>query len=255
MTQIGFGIDIGGSGIKGARVNLDTGEFIGDRIKILTPKPATPQAVAETVREILKQAQWNGPVGITMPSVIKNQIVLSAANIDSSWIDTDVHDLFAQYVQDLIGQENQLIVLNDADAAGLAEVRYGDPQIQEGAVIMLTFGTGIGSAFLMNGVLFPNTEIGHIKFRDKDAENYAASSAKEREDLSYTEWAKRVSKVLKEYEKLFNPRCFIVGGGISRKHDKWVPKLTCKTPVIPAQLKNKAGIIGAALAVRQGIKP
>lgn len=250
MTRIGFGIDVGGSGIKGARVDLESGEFIGDRIKIATPQPATPEAVADTIAEILRIAEWDGPVGITLPSVIKNQIALSAANIDKSWIDTDVQALFTEHIG-----EREYSVLNDADAAGLAEVAYGDPRAKEGVAILLTLGTGIGSAFLVGGTLFPNTELGHIIVDGKEAEKYASSAAKDRDELSFSQWAKRVSKILKEYERLFWPSLFIVGGGISRKADKWVPKLTNDTPVVPAQLRNRAGIVGAAMAAESGIKP
>ncbi|MDO4908417.1 MAG: ROK family protein [Corynebacterium sp.] len=255
MTQIGFGIDIGGSGIKGARVNLETGEFIGDRIKILTPQPATPEAVAETVAEIVRQAEWTGPLGITMPSVIKAQTALTAANIDPSWVGIDVQKLFHTYVSPLIGEEYDITVLNDADAAGLAEVQYGVPEAKEGAVLMLTLGTGIGSALLNDGVLFPNTEFGHVELDGLVAEKYAASSIKDKEELSYSQWAKRVTKVFNFYEKILNPRVIVVGGGISRKADKWIPKLEVQTPVIPAQLRNTAGIVGAALAVAQGLRP
>lgn len=250
MTRIGFGIDVGGSGIKGARVDLESGEFIGDRIKIATPQPATPEAVADTMAEILRIAEWDGPVGITLPSVIKNQIALSAANIDKSWIDTDVQALFTGHIG-----EREYSVLNDADAAGLAEVAYGDPRAKEGVAILLTLGTGIGSAFLVGGTLIPNTELGHLIVDGKEAEKYASSAAKDRDELSFSQWAKRVSKILKEYERLFWPSLFIVGGGISRKADKWVPKLTNDTPVVPAQLRNRAGIVGAAMAAESGIKP
>ncbi|MGP6173018.1 polyphosphate--glucose phosphotransferase [Corynebacterium sp. A21] len=250
MTNIAFGIDIGGSGIKGAKVDLDTGEFIGDRIKIKTPKPATPDAVAETVQEILNEAEWDGAVGITLPSVIREQIAYSAANIDPSWIGTDVQELFQRH---LGGRE--VSVLNDADAAGLAEVTFGDEKAKEGSVLFLTFGTGIGSAFLLNGELFPNTELGHLEIGGKEAEHRASSAVKERKGLSYKKWAKRVSKVMAEYERLFNPQLFIVGGGISREHEEWVPRLDISTEVIPAQLRNQAGIVGAAMAVAKHVAP
>lgn len=250
MTNTAFGIDIGGSGIKGARVDLDTGEFIGDRLKIATPSPATPDAVAETVAEILRQAEWDGDVGITLPSVVKDQVALSAANIDKSWIGTNVDELFHNH---LGGRE--ISVLNDADAAGLAEATFGDPRARQGAVIFLTFGTGIGSAFLINGELFPNTELGHLEVDGKEAEHRASSAVKEREELSYKKWAKRVSKVLLEYERLFSPQVFLVGGGISREYERWVPLLTNDVTVIPAQLRNRAGIVGAAMAVTQRVAP
>lgn len=250
MTRIGFGIDVGGSGVKGARVDLETGEFVGERIKILTPKPATPDAVADTVRQIVETAEWEGPVGITLPSVIHGQKACTAANIDPTWVDADVQDLFTRHLGD-----RPISVLNDADAAGMAEVAFGDTQSRSGAVIFLTFGTGIGSAFLADGKLFPNTELGHLLVNGVEAERHASSAVKEREELSYGKWSKRVSTVLQEFERLFWPDLFVVGGGISRKHEKWVPRLECKTPVIPAQLRNTAGIVGAAMAVEQGLKP
>ncbi|MBZ8177928.1 ROK family protein [Corynebacterium poyangense] len=250
MSNISFGIDVGGSGIKGAKVDLANGEFIGDRIKILTPQPATPDAVAETVAEVLRQAEWDGPVGITLPSVIRNHTARSAANIDPSWIGTDVTELFHRHLGD-----RKVSVLNDADAAGLAEAAYGTPEARSGSVIFLTFGTGIGSAFLMDGNLFPNSEIGHLEVAGKEAEHRASSAVKEREGLSWKKWAKQVSKVLQTYEKLFSPSLFIVGGGISRKHEKWVPLLSCDTPVIAAELKNRAGIVGAAMAAHEDIQP
>lgn len=250
MTRIGFGIDVGGSGVKGARVDLDTGEFIGERLKIATPKPATPDAVSETIAQILDEMEWDGAVGITLPAVIREQTALTAANIDEGWIGTNVSELFHRHLGD-----REICVLNDADAAGMAEANYGEPEARTGNVIFLTLGTGIGSAFLNDGVLVPNTEIGHMKVKGTEAEVYASSAAKDRDELSYTEWAKRLSKVLKEYEKLFWPSLFIVGGGISRKADKWIPKLKCQTKVIPAKLRNTAGIVGAAMAAEQGLRP
>lgn len=246
----GYGIDIGGSGVKGAIVDMNTGEFVSERIKLATPQPATPEAVAGAVAEIVRGHEWDGPVGICLPSVVKEQVARTAANIDDSWIDTNVHDLFSSH---LGGRE--IAVLNDADAAGLAEVEFGDDSARTGAAIFLTFGTGIGSAFLMDGELFPNTELGHMFVGDDEAEHLASSAAKDREELSYKKWAKRVDTVLQEYERLFNPGVFIVGGGISRKHDKWVPLLTVETPVVPARLRNRAGIVGAAMAVHKHVTP
>lgn len=248
--KIGFGIDIGGSGIKGALVNLATGDFIGERIKYLTPQPATPTAVAAIVKQITTEANWTGPIGITVPSVVQNQLTHTAANIDPSWVHAPAGEIFSAALD---GQP--VTILNDADAAGLAEVRFGLPEAESNTAIMLTFGTGIGSAFLRQGQLFPNTELGHLLVKDMEAEHYASAAAKEREELSYKKWAKRVSRVLQTYENLFWPDVFIVGGGISRKSDKWVPLLECRTPVIPAKLRNTAGIVGAALAVAEGIRP
>lgn len=250
MTNTAFGIDIGGSGIKAATVDLASGDFIGERLKITTPKPATPEAVATTVAEIIDRAGWEGPVGITLPSVVKDQIALSAANIDKSWIGANVHELFHRHLGD-----REISVLNDADAAGLAEAAFGDPKAREGAVIFLTFGTGIGSAFLIDGELFPNTELGHLEVAGKEAEHRASSAVKERQGLSYAEWATQVSLVLLEYERLFSPQLFVVGGGISREHEKWVPLLTSNVEVLPAHLRNRAGIVGAAMAVAKHVAP
>ncbi|AGS34985.1 polyphosphate glucokinase [Corynebacterium maris DSM 45190] len=245
-----FGVDVGGSGIKGAIVDLTTGEFIGDRIKILTPQPATPDAVAETIAELLDRAEWEGPVGITLPSVVKDRVALTAANIDPSWVGADTGELFDRH---LPGRE--VTVLNDADAAGLAEVAHGNPVAGAGSVIFLTFGTGIGSAMLLDGQLFPNTELGHLVIDGQEAEWTASSAVKEREELSFKKWAKRVNAVLTEYERLFYPDAFIVGGGISRDHEKWVPRLDLRTPVHAAQLRNRAGIVGAAMAVSRHLAP
>ena len=252
MTQkaLGFGVDIGGSGVKGAVVDLRTGVFVGERVKIATPQPATPEAVAEVVGQIVDECAWEGPVGITLPSVVTQQVARSAANIDESWVGTNVHDLFTQ----ALGRET-ISVLNDADAAGIAEVAFGSDTARSGAVIFLTFGTGIGSAFLVDGTLFPNTELGHMLVDGTEAEHFASSAAKDREELSYKEWAKRVDKVLHEYDRLFNPAAFIVGGGISRHADKWVPLLTVDTPVAPAALRNRAGIVGAAMAAQDHVSP
>ena len=249
-NNLGAGVDVGGSGIKGAIVDLDTGEFVSERVKITTPKPATPEAVTETVAEVLRQLEWDGPVGIALPSVIKHQVAMTAANIDPSWIGTNVHELLTHQ---LGGRE--IAVLNDADAAGLAEVAFGEADAKQGAVIFLTFGTGIGSAFFAEGKLFPNTELGHLLIDGTECEHMASSAVKDAEDLSYKKWAKRVDLVLKEYDRLFNPTAFIVGGGISRKAEKWVPELTVDVPVIAARLRNRAGIVGAAMAAHEHVAP
>ena len=250
MAKTGFGVDVGGSGVKGGVVDLETGELIGDRIKLLTPQPSTPEAVAKTVAEIIRQAGWDGPVGITLPSVVTGGVARSAANIDKGWIGTDARALFS----DALGGR-RVTVLNDADAAGMAEDALGAGKDAKGVVILLTFGTGIGSAILHDGVLLPNTEFGHMEVDGKEAEHRAASSVKEKKDLSYKEWAAEVSRVLTRFENLLWPDLFIAGGGISRKHEKWIPHLTNRTPVVPAALLNTAGIVGAALAVETGIAP
>lgn len=245
-----FGIDIGGSGVKGAAVDLATGELVQERIKVATPQPATPAAVAETVAKVVAQAGWDGPVGITMPSVVIGGLVRSAANIDKTWIGVDARALFGTA---LGGRE--VTVLNDADAAGLAEDTYGAAKDLHGLVVLLTFGTGIGSAIMYNGVLVPNSELGHIEVDGREAEHRAAASIKDRQGLSYPEWAAEVSKVLVTLENLFWPNVFVAGGGISRDHHEWIPLLTNRTPVVAADLKNTAGIVGAAMAVSSGIAP
>jgi len=243
VGALGFGVDVGGSGIKGAIVDLATGELVEDRIKIETPHPATPDAVAATVAEIVARARWEGPVGITLPSVVTAGIARTAANIDKSWIGTDARALFSRA---LGGRD--ITVLNDADAAGLAEDRYGAGKDVDGVVVLLTFGTGIGSAIIHDGVLLPNTELGHMEVDGREAEHRAASSVKDTEGLSYKEWAAEVTRVLCRFEDLLWPDLFIAGGGISRKHEKWIPRLENRTPVVPAALLNTAGIVGAALS-------
>ena len=243
-----FGIDIGGSGIKGAVVDLATGELVHERIKISTPQPSTPNAVAETVTELISRADWDGPVGITLPSVVVNGIARTAANIDPAWIDTDAHRLFSVALGG-----RPVVVLNDADAAGLAEDRYGAARETEGLVLLLTFGTGIGSALLSRGTLVPNTEFGHIAVSGKEAEHRAASSVKEHKNLSYRQWSKQVTKVLVTLENLLWPDVFVAGGGISREAERWIPLLGNRTPVVAAHLRNTAGIVGAALAADSGL--
>ncbi|MBO0855572.1 MAG: ROK family protein [Nocardia sp.] len=245
-----FGIDIGGSGVKGAQVDLATGELAYERIKIATPQPATPEAVATTVAQLVDKAAWEGPVGLTLPCVVVDGIARTAANIDSAWIGTDARELFSRALGG-----RQVVVLNDADAAGMAEDRYGAARDVDGMVILLTFGTGIGSALLHHGILVPNTELGHIEVHGKEAEHRAASSVKEREKLSYEKWAKQVTKVLVTIEDLFSPSVFVAGGGISREAEQWIPLLANRTPVVPAHLRNTAGIVGAAMAVEDGITP
>ncbi|MGU3433346.1 polyphosphate--glucose phosphotransferase [Actinomycetes bacterium M1A6_2h] len=245
----GFGVDIGGSGVKGGIVDLTTGDLIGERFKIETPQPSTPKAVADTVKQIVDHFEWTGSVGITLPCVVTANVARTAANVDKGWIGTDAGKLFGE----LLGRE--VTVLNDADAAGLAEDKFGGGKNTKGVVILLTFGTGIGSAILQNGVLLPNTELGHMEVDGKEAEHRAASSVKENKDLSYKEWSKEVSRVLTRIEDLFWPDLFIAGGGISRKADKWIPHLTNRTPVEAATLLNTAGIVGAALAAQSGLAP
>jgi polyphosphate glucokinase len=244
----GFGIDVGGSGIKGGIVDLETGQLIGDRIKLLTPQPATPSAVAKTIAEVVKAFGWTGPLGVTYPGVVTHGVVQTAANVDKSWIGTNATEIIGA---ELDGQ--QVTVLNDADAAGLAEERYGAGKNLTGLVVLLTFGTGIGSAVIHNGTLIPNTEFGHLEVGGKEAEKRAASSVKEKNDWSFEKWAKEVTKVLVSIENAMWPDLFIAGGGISRKADKWVPLLENRTRVVPAALLNTAGIVGAAMAATSDV--
>lgn len=245
-----FGIDIGGSGVKGAAVDLATGDLVHERIKIATPQPSTPQAVADAVAKLVAQAQWDGPVGITLPSVMLDGVARTAANIDKAWVGTDARALFSATLD---GRE--VTVLNDADAAGLAEDRYGAAKDFAGLVLLLTFGTGIGSALLYHGTLVPNTELGHLEIGGMETEHRAAASVKDREGLTFAQWAAEVSTVLIGLENLFWPKVIVAGGGISRDADQWIPLLTNQTPVIPADLRNTAGIVGAAMAIDAGIAP
>ncbi|SDI90318.1 polyphosphate glucokinase [Actinokineospora alba] len=238
----GFGVDIGGSGIKGGVVDLATGRLIGERVRIATPNPSTPDAVTEVVAEIVAKFAWDGPVGVTLPAVVKNGVTHSAANIDKAWLDTDAAAVFGKRL------ERDVVVLNDADAAGMAEIRYGWTGDREGVVVLLTFGTGIGSALFLDGKLVPNTEFGHLEIDGHDAETRAAASVKDEEDLSWTEWAQRVTRYISALENLIWPDLIIVGGGVSKKADKWLPLLEVRTKIVAAELRNDAGIVGAAVA-------
>ncbi len=239
-----LGIDIGGSGIKGAPVDLDRGELTHPRHRIVTPEPATPDAVADVVGEVARHFDWHGPIGCTFPAVIQRGIVWSAANVDKSWISVDGQALFHRTTG------CPLVLLNDADAAGMAEMRYGAGQGQSGVVMMLTFGTGIGSALFINGQLVPNTELGHLELRGKDAELRAASRIRDEKGLSWKRWTKRVNEYLAMIEKLFSPDLIIFGGGVSKEHGKFFQYLETRAPVVPAVLFNEAGIVGAALAAQ-----
>lgn len=241
MTQ-GFGIDFGGTGIKGAMVDLKKGEFSADRLKIATPQPATPDAVADVFAELFDH--FGCPevkIGITVPGIVKHGVVGSAANIDKSWIGTDADQLITDRL------DREVHVVNDADAAGLAEVRYGAAKGHKGLVMVTTLGTGIGSALIYDGVLVPNSELGHLEIDGKDAEKWTANSAREKKDLSWKQWAERLQVYYSRLEALFSPDLFVVGGGVSKESDKFLPLLDLKTEIVPAQLRNKAGIIGSAL--------
>ncbi len=244
-----LGIDIGGSGIKGAMVDTDDGKLLTGRFRIPTPQPSRSEAVAEVVAKIAENFETSGPVGITFPAIIKNGRVGSAANVDESWIGVDAEALF----RERLGRPVALI--NDADAAGLAEVTFGAAKGIGGIVILLTLGTGIGSAIFLDGKLLPNTEFGHLKIRGKDAELRASERVREEKGLSLKRWAAALGEFLEELERLFSPDLFVIGGGISKKADKFLPHLRAMTAVeiVPATMQNEAGIIGAAwLAARKG---
>ena len=245
--SLAFGIDIGGSGIKGAPVDLSAGALTTDRLRILTPQPSTPDAVGDVVAEIVRSFDWKGPVGVTVPGIVDEGIVRSAANIDPAWVDTDAVALLASRI------EGAATVLNDADAAGLAEERYGAGRDAVGVVLLLTFGTGIGSALLNGGALVPNTELGHIEFNGMEAEHYCAARLVEEDHMDIAIWVKRVDSFLHYVESLFSPRLIIFGGGISKHFEDFSDLITVRTPVVPASLRNKAGIVGAALASAEAV--
>ena len=239
-----LGIDVGGSGIKGAPVDTETGKLLGERVRIKTPKQAEPEPVVEVVAEIAKSFDWKGPIGIGFPAPIKSGITMMAANVSEKWVGTNADDLFTK----VTGCDCTMI--NDADAAGLAEMKFGAGVGQPGTVIMVTLGTGIGSAIFYRGVLLPNTEFGHLEVQGHEAESRASDAARQRDDLSWKKYAKRLNLFLASMESLFWPDLFIIGGGISKVAEKYIPLLNVETPVVPAQLLNEAGIVGAALAAR-----
>lgn len=240
---LGFGMDIGGSGIKGAPVDLSAGQFAAERVRIPTPQPATPEAVCDVVAQVLDQAGApDGAFGLTLPAVVTGGVARTAANIDPSWIGTDV----AALVRERTGRE--AVVVNDADAAGLAEVRFGAARDVAGTVLLLTLGTGIGSALVVDGALVPNTELGHLELDGAVAETRASDAARTRDDLDWPQWAGRLSAYLRHVDRLLWPDLVVVGGGVSKKAATWLPLLQgVRPPVRPAALRNDAGIVGAAL--------
>lgn len=244
-----LGIDIGGSGIKGAPVDTTTGELIKPRHRIPTPQPSKPEAVATVVGEIARHFSWNGPVGCTFPAIVQQGIVHSAANVDQSWIGTNGKALFEQETG------CPVILLNDADAAGIAEMTFGAGKGHDGVVMILTFGTGIGSAIFTNGQLLPNTELGHLVIRGKDAELRASERAREEHEWGWKAWSKRVNEYLAYVEALFSPDLFIFGGGVSKHNQEFFHLLQTRAPIVPAAFFNEAGIVGAALAAASGSPP
>jgi len=244
VTSNGFGIDIGGSGMKAAPVDLATGELVGERHRISTPQPATPAAMADVVRRLVEHFEWQGPLGVAFPAVVRDGVVSSAANVDKSWIGTDADAVFTE------AAGCDVHVINDADAAGMAELRYGVAAGRKGVVLMLTFGTGIGSGLFNDGVLVPNTEFGHLELDGAEAEERASAAARDRDGLSWAEWAGRVDRYIDHITALVSPDLVVLGGGVSKRADKWMPHLTTTTDVEVARLFNTAGIVGAALARR-----
>ena len=238
-----LGIDVGGSGIKGAPVDLSQGAFASKRLRIDTPAVSTPQAVADVINQVVEHfedVRGDSPIGVTIPGVVTHGVVRSAANIDKSWLDFDAEPM----LEAKLGHD--IVLVNDADAAGVAEIHYGAAKGQKGLVVMTTLGTGIGSALIYDGKLIPNSELGHLEIDGFDAETRAASSVKDKEGLSYPEWAERLQRYYSHVEALLWPDLFVVGGGVSKDADQFLPLLRLKTPIVPATLQNKAGIIGAA---------
>lgn len=240
--MISFGVDIGGSGIKGAPVDLSTGQLTGDRYRVPTPHPATPDAAIDAVRRVVEHHGWDRPLGVTVPGVVIGGVVLTAANIDSAWIGFDAQT----HITDRLGLP--VTILNDADAAGIAEVRFGHHDASHGVVLLLTFGTGIGSALLNNGVLVPNTEFGHLEFKGRMAEEYAAGRLVKRDNMKIAWWAERVNEYLRHMDLILSPRIVIIGGGISKRFEEFRGRLDTRAKIVPARLRNNAGIVGAAMA-------
>jgi polyphosphate glucokinase len=244
--SIVMGVDIGGTGIKGAPVDVREGKLADERFRVLTPNPATPKAVSDVVDQVVDHFGWKGPVGATFPAVVKNGVTLTAANVNEQWVGIDAEALLSERL------DAPTIVLNDADAAGLAEIRFGAGRDRMGTVVMITLGTGIGCGMFHDGVLIPNFELGHIEIDGKDAETIAADSVRERKGLNWKEYAHRVEKYIRHLDALVWPDLVIVGGGVSKHADKWLPRLDVRPEVVPAALLNEAGIVGAAIAAAEG---
>lgn len=242
--MITLGIDIGGSGLKGAPVDVEKGELVAERLRLETPVPSSPENCARVMQEITRHFDYSGPVGVTFPGVIKGGKTLTAANVDKGWVEYDAEERLGEQ----LGMS--VIVVNDADAAGIAEIEFGAGKGVMGTVAVFTFGTGIGSAFFIDGRLFPNAEFGHLMIRGKDAEHRASAKVKTDKNWTWRQWAKRVNEFLAEIDRLFSPDLIIVGGGVSRKFDKFGDYLVSNARIVPARYFNDAGIIGAAMAAK-----
>ena len=240
-----LGIDIGGTGIKGALVDTENGKLLTERFRLLTPQPSKPKAVCKVIAEVVKHFDWQGPVGCTFPAIVHHGVIFSAANVNKAWINKNAQNL----IQEACGRPTALI--NDADAAGMAELRFGAGRGHEGLVIMITLGTGIGSALLYHGELVPNAELGHLEIRGKDAERRASDRVRQAKKLSWKQFAARLQEYLTRVEFLFSPDLFIIGGGVSKEHEQFLPRVHTRTPIVPAELLNDAGIVGAALAAER----
>lgn len=242
QEHIALGIDVGGTGIKAAPVDVSAGKLVAERLRVLTPQPATPKAVSATVTEIVNYFRWDGPIGCGFPAAIRLGKVKIAANVSKKWIDKDIETLFAN------AAARPVTVLNDADAAGLAEMRFGAGREQKGTVIVITLGTGIGTGLFVDGHLVPNTELGHIDIGGRDAESLAAAIVREKKKLSWKEWSEGLDKYLAKIQFFVWPDLIILGGGVSKKHEKFIPHLSVDAKIVPAQMLNQAGIVGAAAA-------
>jgi len=247
-VKVVLGIDFGGSGIKGAPVDIKSGKLVEERHRIPTPEPSTPLEVAKTIKELVKHFNWKGLVGCGFPAVVQNGVVRSAANIDKSWVNTNARKLFSEVTK------LPVWVANDADVAGLAEVKFGAGKGFKGAIVVLTVGTGIGSSMFIKGKLYPNTELGHLEYKGMDAETYASDAARKRENLDWETWGKRLNEYLNFVDFLFGPELIILGGGASKKLDLFRDQLELKAKIVPAKFLNEAGIIGAAIAAKVNLK-
>lgn len=251
---IAIGVDVGGSGIKVAAVNISTGELLSERLRVATPNPSTPDAVCASITRLVKRVSTavkntTAPVGVGIPSVVIGGVSLTAANIDAGWEGFDADKRLTSLLK------RDVIVLNDADAAGLAEMRFGAGKGKEGVVLLLTLGTGVGSGLFVDGKLVPNTELGHMEIRGRDAERRSAAAARVRRGLSWKAWANDLDEHLHAIDRILWPNFIILGGGVSKRADRFLPRLTARPPVVPAELLNDAGIVGAALAAAEKFQP